>query len=124
MGWPSHHAPVRNDAGDLPERERGAAPRPRPATGGSGGGSGRAAADQPDGGGEEQQRQGEQPAALDPLERPEPASRLVPGPVRVAVLGEVLNRARERLLLEEIDIAAGYGLYEPGEYRVHDLDHR
>jgi hypothetical protein len=55
------------------------------------GGSGRAAADQPDGGGDKQHRQCEQPAALDPLERPEPAPWLVLRPVGVAVLGEVLQ---------------------------------
>ena len=53
--------------------------------------SGRAAADQPDGGGDEQHRQHEQPAALDPLERPEPAAGLVAAPRRVAVLGEALR---------------------------------
>src|ERR1700733_12274976 len=86
--------------------------------------SGRAAADLPDGRGEQQHRQREQPASLDPLERPEPAARLVMGPVRVSVSGEVLHRARERLLIEEIDIAAGHGRDEPGEYLVYDLDHR
>src|SRR3984885_10074202 len=86
--------------------------------------SGRAAADQPDGGGEEQHRQRVQPAALDPLERPEAAAPLIPRPVRVAVLGEVLHRARERLLLEEMHVPGGHGRYQLGEYRIDDLDHR
>src|SRR5579872_2290180 len=51
--------------------------------------SGRAALDEPDGGGQEEQREGEQPAALDPLERPEAAGGLVASPLRVAVLHEV-----------------------------------
>src|SRR6516162_2250300 len=55
--------------------------------------SGRAAADQPDGRGDEQHRQREQPAALDPLERPEPAGGLIAGPLRVAVLSEALPEA-------------------------------
>jgi hypothetical protein len=45
-------------------------------------------ADQPDGHGDEQHRQREKPAALDPLERPVVAGRLVVGPLRVAVLDE------------------------------------
>src|SRR5580700_12045327 len=53
-------------------------------------GSGGAPADQPDGRGDEQYRQREQPAALDPLEWPEPAAWLVAGPQRVPVLDEVL----------------------------------
>ena len=61
------------------------------------GGSGGAAADQPDGRGDEQDRQREQPAALDPLEWPEPAARLVADPVRVAVLGEIAHRVEDRL---------------------------
>src|SRR5579871_6901964 len=55
--------------------------------------SGCAAADQPDGRGDEQHRQREQPAALDPLKRPEPAARLVPRPLRVPVPGEVAQHA-------------------------------
>src|SRR5580704_18844316 len=46
--------------------------------------SGRVPADEPDGGGDEQERQREQPAALDPLERPEPAARLVARQLRKA----------------------------------------
>ena len=56
------------------------------------GGSGRTAADQPDGGGDEQEREREQPAALDPLERPEPAGRLIARQLRKAVVEEVLCR--------------------------------
>jgi ubiquinone/menaquinone biosynthesis C-methylase UbiE len=40
-------------------------------------GSGRPAADQPDGCGDQEQRESEQPAALNPLERPEPAVGLI-----------------------------------------------
>ena len=58
--------------------------------------SDRAAADQPDGHGYKQHRKRKQPAALDPLERPEPAGGLVPGPQRVAVLGEALLEDRIR----------------------------
>src|SRR5580698_8842627 len=50
--------------------------------------SGRAALDEPDGRGDEQRRQRQQPASLDPLERPEPAGRLVAGPHRVPVLNQ------------------------------------
>src|ERR1022692_30305 len=55
------------------------------------GASGRATADEPDGRGDEQQREREQPAALDPLERPEPAVGLVSGQLGVAVLDEVAH---------------------------------
>src|SRR5580693_9655247 len=70
--------------------------------------SGRAAADQPDGRGDEQHRQREQPAALDPLEWPEPAARLVPRPLRVSVLGEVLQHIDHRPALVYLDIATGH----------------
>ena len=50
------------------------------------------AADQPDGHADEEHRQCEQPAALDPLERPEVAGRLVVGPLCVAVLDETRRR--------------------------------
>src|SRR5215472_1455470 len=63
-------------AGMLPRGERG--------------GSGRPAADQPYGRGDQQRRQDNQPAGLDPLERPEPAGGLIAGPLRVAVRGEAL----------------------------------
>src|SRR5690242_9159566 len=56
-----------------------------------GGKSGGAAADQPDRGGDEQHRQREQPAALDPLEGPEPAAGLIAAPLRVAVPGQALR---------------------------------
>src|SRR5579864_163894 len=56
--------------------------------------SGHPTADQPDGHGNEQHRQREQPAALDPLERPEVAGRLVVRPLRVAVLGETRRWAK------------------------------
>jgi hypothetical protein len=49
-------------------------------------------ADQQDGYGDEQRRQGEQPAPLDPLVRPEVADRLEAGPVGVAVFDETLRR--------------------------------
>src|ERR1700733_9475216 len=62
------------------------------------GGSGWPVADQPDGRGDEQHRQREQPAALDPLERPEPAGRLIAGPLRVAVRGEALRECSKRRL--------------------------
>ena len=54
--------------------------------------SGGAAADQPDGRDDEQQGERQQPAALDELERPEPAGRLVARHLREAVLDEVLHR--------------------------------
>lgn len=54
-----------------------AGPRVR---GDSWGRSDRTAADQPDNDGDERHRQQDQPASLDPLERPEAAARLVPGP--------------------------------------------
>src|SRR5579875_1529340 len=53
-------------------------------------GSGGAAVDQPDGCGDEERGQRELPAALDPLEWPEPAGRLVDGPLRVAMTGQAL----------------------------------
>ena len=53
--------------------------------------SGRPAADEPDCRGDQQRREREQPAALDPLECPEPAGRLVAGPVRIAVSGHALS---------------------------------
>ena len=59
--------------------------------------SGHPTADQPDGHGNEQHRQREQPAALDPLERPEVAGRLVVRPLRVAVLGETRRWAKGAL---------------------------
>jgi hypothetical protein len=49
-------------------------------------GSGGPASDEPDGEGEQQRRECEQPAGLDPLEGPEPACRLVAGELGVAVL--------------------------------------
>src|SRR5580698_3442479 len=61
--------------------------------------SDRTAADQPDGRRDEQHRQREQPAALDPLERPEPADRLVAGPLRVALPDETLRNGFPRLLV-------------------------
>src|SRR5260221_10397014 len=54
-------------------------------------GSDRPTADQQHGHGDEQHRQDKQPAALDPLEWPEPGGRLIAGPCRVAVLGEALE---------------------------------
>src|SRR5436305_2076052 len=65
---------------DVPSKDA-----PKPATW-----SGGAAADQPDGRGDEQHRQREQPAALDPLEGPVPAAGLIAGPLRVAVPGQAL----------------------------------
>ena len=56
--------------------------------------SGHPTANQPDGHGHEQHRKREQPAALDPLERPEVAGRLVVGPLRVAVLDETRRWAK------------------------------
>ena len=58
--------------------------------------SGGAAADQPDGCGDEHCGQRELPAALDPLEWPEPAGRMVNGPLRVAVPGEALCECFQR----------------------------
>ncbi len=56
---------------------------------------GRPAVDEPDRRGDQQRREREQPAALGPLECPEPAGRLIVGPLRVAVLGEALpNKSR------------------------------
>src|ERR1022692_2006028 len=78
------------------------------------GASGRATADEPDGRGDEQQREREQPAALDPLERPEPAVGLVSGQLGVAVLDEVAHGG---------DAGPGGrpGLELPGRHRL-DVD--
>src|SRR5579863_273278 len=57
-------------------------------------GSGRAATDKPDRDGDKHRRQREQPAALDPLEGPIVAGRLVVGPLRVAVLDETRRWAK------------------------------
>src|SRR6266700_6449824 len=62
--------------------------------------SGGAAADQPDGRGDQEHRQCEQPAALDPLEWPEPAGRLVAGPLCVAVPRDALGDGLLRRLSE------------------------
>src|SRR5262249_10943901 len=76
--------------------------------------SGGAAADQPDGRRNEQHRQGEQPAALDPLEGPEPAAGLIAAPLRVAVPGEALrgrdirvSRAEARDRADELGAPGG-----------------
>src|SRR5580692_9064352 len=61
-------------------------------------------ADQPDGHGDEQHPQCEQPAALDPLERPEVTGRLVVQPLRIAVLEETLRWAGRA---EPSDASAG-----------------
>ena len=90
--WPPRSAcgcgTCRSPATRSSRRSRRADPRPSAEAG-----SGRPAADQPDGRGDEQHRQREQPAALDPLEWPEPAGRLVARPLRVAVLGEALRES-------------------------------
>src|SRR5215469_17975204 len=70
-------------------------------------GSGRPVADQPDGGGDEQHGQAEQVAALDPLERPEPAGGLVGHPVHVAVLGDVAHRVDGGLKRVGSDLRGG-----------------
>ena len=76
-------------------------------------GSGGAVADHPDCGGAEQHREGEQPAALDELEGPEAAGRLV---------GEVLDIA---LLCEPLlngGVHPGYtqwAIYQPGTRYWH-----
>src|SRR3984957_12719617 len=90
----------------------------------SGDASGRAAADQPDGRGDKQHRQREQPAALDPLEWPEPAARLIPRPIRISVLGEVVLRAKERRQLVQVDLIWRHYGHEPLENGKHDLLHR
>src|SRR5580700_2364384 len=86
--------------------------------------SGCPAADQPDGRGDEQHRQREQPAALDPLEGPEPAARLIARPVRVSVLGEVVLRVQERRHLVQVDLIWRYRGQEPLENGEYDLLHR
>jgi hypothetical protein len=79
------------------------------------GGSGRAAADEPDGRGDEEQGEREQPAAFDELEWPEPAGRLVVGPLRVAVLGEALpNKSRLAELAGPCPRAEGEGIAAGG----------
>ena len=87
------------------------------------GGSGGAAADQPDGRGDEQDRQREQPAALDPLEWPEPAAGLVAHPERVAVLGKVAHRVRERLRRVRPDLS-GDGVVGLEDLADRRLDER
>src|ERR1022692_3714328 len=85
------------------------------------GGSGRPAADQPDGRGDEQHCQREQPAALDPLEWPEPAARLIARPLRVSVLGEVLQHVEVCGPLLCLTVQYGIHLVECG---IDDLVHR
>ena len=53
--------------------------------------SGRAAVDKADGHADEEQRERKQPTALDQLERPEPARRLVAGQLCVPMPGQALS---------------------------------
>src|SRR5579872_6830510 len=80
--------------------------------------SGRPAADQPDGRGDEQHRQREQPAALDPLERPELTGRMVAGPLRVAVRSEATRNGFRLRLAARSHRARGARWAEPVEEAV------
>src|SRR5580704_5185864 len=77
-------------------------------------GSGGAVADHPDCGGAEQHREGEQPAALDELEGPEAAGRLVGEVLDIALLCEPLLNGlggRQAACLAELAAQAGdFGL--------------
>ena len=53
--------------------------------------SGRPTADKPDGRSHEEQGEREEPAAFDPLERPEPAAWIVGGQLRKPVMEEILH---------------------------------